>query len=71
MFNLNKSTKTKPKPRLIIMNCSYACVHHCAVCTATVHNTTQHSSTNFSSYPSEGKGGPEVSSLHEGLVINK
>ena len=38
MPNLNKCTKTKPKPTLIFKNCSCVCV---SLCTAVVHSTEQ------------------------------
>jgi len=43
MVNLNKCTKTKPKPTLslVFKNCSYVCV---SLCTTVVHNTAQNSS---------------------------
>jgi len=38
MLNLNKYTKTKPKPTVICKNCSYVCAYHCAQ----LLYTTQH-----------------------------
>jgi len=38
----------KPKPTLLLLNCSYVCV---SLCTTIVHNTAQDSSDNFQSYP--------------------
>jgi len=38
MLNLNKHTKTKPKPKLIFKNCSYGCAYHCVQ----LLYTTQH-----------------------------
>jgi len=47
MPNINKCTKTKPKPKatLIFKNCSYVCA--LSLCTTVVHNTAQNSSDNF------------------------
>jgi len=38
MLNLNKHTKTKPKPTLIFKNCSYMCVYHCAQLLCTIQH---------------------------------
>jgi len=48
ILNLNKCTKTKPKPKptLSCKNCSYVCV---SLCTTVVHNTAQNSSDNLPS----------------------
>ena len=49
MLNLNKhATKHKPKPTLIVKNCS--CVY-VSLSTRVVHNTAQNSSDKFPSYP--------------------
>ena len=45
MLNLNKCTKTKPKPTVDCKNCSYVCAYRC------VHNTAQNSSDNCPSCP--------------------
>jgi len=52
MLNLNKCTKTKPKPKPthIFKNCSYVCVS-ASLCATVLHNTTQNSSDSFPSYP--------------------
>jgi len=47
MLNLNKHTKTKPKPTLIFKNCS--CVR-VSFGTTFTHNTPQNSSDNLLSY---------------------
>jgi len=46
MLNLNKRTKTKPKPTLGFKNCSYVCVG-LSLCTTVVHNTAQNSSDKY------------------------
>jgi len=76
MLNLNKCTKTKPKPTFIFKNCSYVCI---SLCTTVVHNTAQNSSDNLPSYPPDnhhslddiywsGGGCPTACSLVTGIA---
>ena len=48
ILNLNKCTKTEPKPKLalIFKNCSRVCI---SLCTTAVHDTAQNSSDNYPS----------------------
>jgi len=49
MLNLNKCTKTKPKPTFIFKTCSCVCAYHCAQ----LSYTAQNSSDNFPSPPAD------------------
>ena len=42
ILNLNKCTRTKPKPKptVIFKNCSYVCAYHCAQLSYTTQNRT-------------------------------
>ena len=64
MLNLNKGTKTKPKPIPIFKNCFYVC-NACTI----VHNTAQNSNDNFPYYPPDNHHSSDDVYWREGAAI--